>query len=544
MEPGPELGKHEKASPSLVVGQEAESTKWQNEINTAVTDTAGSHPTAELSQLELQDPLQRHSVYTAWEKRLIVISAAFGVLLAAWSAQIYLPAIDAAAKDLDASTQNINLTVTAYMIFQALAPILVTGYADFLGRRPVYLICFVLYIAVSIGLAKLDNYPTLIVLRSFQSITISSTQSLCQGVVADVSTSAERGQYAALVALPTILGPSVGPVIGGALATYLGWKSIFWFLAITAFVNLVAFYIFFPETCRYITGDGSILPRPINRTPLQWIWMRREGKKQHADIESSSAPPVEEKPKVKFAWTQSLSALFLLFEREVFLLSAYGGLLFAGIYAVGTASPTLFTKYYGLNAFHIGLTYLPLAAGSVVAAILVGKGLNWNFHRHARRLGVTVDNTRQMDLSNFPIERARIEVLVPPFLLSIVVVAVWGWSIEKKPSVAVPIVLIFFLGLGLSGTASVFNALITDIRPDDAAAASASNNVLKFLLGAAASAAIQPLIDVVGAGSAFTIIAAIYIALSPSLLFVIRNGMRWRHEYREKEARAKHIPYP
>ncbi|KAI0141791.1 MFS general substrate transporter [Xylariaceae sp. FL1272] len=541
MESGPALGKDEKASPSLVVGQEMAS-HWPSEIKTDGTDTGHNRPTAELSQLELQDPLQRHSVYTVWEKRLIVISAAFGVLLAAWSAQIYLPSIDAAAKDLDASVQNINLTVTAYMIFQALAPILITGYADFLGRRPVYLLCFILYIAVSIGLAELDNYQTLIVLRSFQSITISSTQSLCQGVVADVSTSGERGQYAALVALPTILGPSVGPVIGGALATYLGWKSIFWFLAISAFVNLVAFFLFFPETCRYITGDGSILPKPINRTPLQWLWIQRAGKKQQLDVATSSAPSVEEKPKVKFAWAQSFNALILLFEKEVFLLSAYGGLLFAGIYAVGTATPTLFAKYYGLDEFHIGLTYLPLAAGSVVAAIVVGKGMNWNFHRHARRLGVTLDHTRQIDLSDFPIERARIEVLLAPFILSIVVVAVWGWSIEKKPSVAVPIVLIFFLGLGLSGAASVFNALITDIRPEDAAAASASNNILKFLLGAAASAAIQPLIDVVGAGAAFTIIAAFYVALSPCLLFVVRYGMKWRHQYREKEARAKQIP--
>ncbi|KAI1736632.1 MFS general substrate transporter [Xylaria scruposa] len=541
MEPAPVIVHDEKASSSLVLSHEVAS-QWQSEINTVVvTDADGSDPATATSQSELAET-QRHSVYTLWEKRLIVISAAFGVLFAAWSAQIYLPSIDAAAHDLDASVQQINLTVTAYMIFQAIAPIFIAGYADFMGRRPVYIICFISYIAISIALALTDTYPSLIVLRSLQSIAISSTQSLCQGVVADVSTSAERGQYAALVALPTILGPSLGPVIGGAIATYLGWRSIFWFLAITGVIDLAVLFLFFPETCRYIVGDGSILPMPANRTFLQWLYIRRKVKEQHVDAELPPRTPAEAKRKVHFAWAKSLSALILLFEKEIFLLSSYGGLLFAGIYAVGTASPTLFTKYYGLNEFQIGLTYLPLAAGSVIAAILVGKGLNWNFYRHARRLGITVDSSRQMDLTNFPIERARIEILLPPFILSIVVVAVWGRAIEGQSSIAVPIVLIFFLGLGLSGSASVFNALITDIRPDKAAAASASNNILKFLLGAAASAAIQPLISAVGPGPAFAIIAGLNVVLSPCLLIVVRKGMKWRQEIREKDARATGIP--
>ncbi|KAI3336270.1 MFS general substrate transporter [Xylariaceae sp. AK1471] len=485
---------------------------------------------------------KRHSVYTAWEKRLIVISAAFGVLFAAWSAQIYLPSIDTAAHDLDTSIQQINLTVTAYMIFQSIAPIFIAGYADFMGRRPVYIICVILYIPVSIALALTDTYPSLIALRSVQSIAISSTQALCQGVVADVSTSAERGQYAALVALPTILGPSLGPVIGGAIATYLGWRSIFWFLAITGAIDLAVLFLFFPETCRYIVGDGSILPTPANRTFLQWLYIRRKVKKQYVDAALPPTPPAEGEPKVRFAWAKSLSAIILLFDKEIFLLSSYGGLLFAGIYAVGTASPTLFAKYYGLNEFEIGLTYLPLAAGSVIAAILVGKGLNWNFYRHARRLGITVDGSRQMDLARFPIEKARIEILLPPFVLSVVIVAVWGWAFEQRTSVAVPIVLIFFLGFGISGAASVFNTLITDIRPEKAGAASASNNILKFLLGAAASAAIQPLISAVDPGAAFTIIAAFYVVLSPCLVIVVRKGMKWRQKIWGKDTRANEIP--
>ncbi|KAI1183666.1 MFS general substrate transporter [Nemania serpens] len=506
-------------------------------------DTIVANPDAlahdkELAQLEPIVIPPAHSVYTLWEKRLIVISAAFSGLFASWTAQIYLPALNNAARDLNTSVKEINLTITSYMIFQGVTPIFIGGYADAKGRRPVYMICFILYIIVDIALAKTDSYGSLLGLRSVQSITISSTQALCQGVVADISTSSERGQYAAFLALPTILGPSIGPVIGGAIAQFLGWRNIFWFLAITGLINLVIIIAFFPETCRRIVGDGSILPRKANQTLLQLLQNRRTDASH--EVETGTTTPVSdvEIPKKNFAWAKFLSALTLLFEKEMFILSTYGGLLFAGLYAVGTAAPSLFARYYGYNGLTIGLLYLPLAVGSVVSVVLVGKALNWNFHRHAKRLGMTINKGRHTDLSEFPIERVRIEVLLPPFVLSIVVITAWGWAVENQVSVGVVVVLVFLLGLGLSGVASVFNALITDIRPEKASAASASNNIIKFLLGAGMSAAIEPLIIAVNPGKAFSIIASFYVVVSPCLVVLVKKGMKWRAEIREKDRLA------
>ncbi|KAI1329175.1 MFS general substrate transporter [Xylariaceae sp. FL0255] len=345
-----------------------------------------------------------------------------------------------------------------------------------------------------IALALSDSYGSLLALRSVQSITISSTQALCQGAVADISTSAERGQYAAFLALPTILGPSLGPVIGGVITVFVGWRNNFWFLAITGGINPVVLLLIFPETCRHIVGDGSFIPSSANRTCLQWLYHRL----------TSTAPRsrLEKKAKAVFVWARFLSALILIFEKEIFLLSTYGGLLFVGLYAVGTAAPNLFSHYYGYNGLKIGLLYLPLAAGSVVTMALVGKAMKWNFHRHAKRLGIIVDKSRQTELSHFPIEKARVEVLVSPFLLSVLVITAWGWTVEQQACV----------GLGLSGSA--------------------------ITLGAAMSAAIEPLIPAVNPGKAFSIIAAFYVILSPCLVLVVRKGMKWRQNVREKDQRA------
>ncbi|KAI1761676.1 MFS general substrate transporter [Hypoxylon sp. FL1150] len=477
----------------------------------------------------------RFSVYKPWQKRLIVLSAAFSALFASWTAQIYLPALNIAASDLNVSITRINLTVTSYMILQGVTPIFIGGFADSGGRRPAYLACFVLYIVANVGLAKSDSYGSLLGLRCFQSATISATQALCQGVVADIATSAERGQYTAFIAVPVTLGPSLGPVIGGAIAQYLGWRAIFWFLTACAFVNLLVLVSFFPETCRKVVGDGSILPRRRNQTLLQ-LCQNRRTKKTASDSESNTPEaPAAEAPKINFAWRKFLTSLVLLCEKELSLLFLYGGFVFAGVYAVATAVPTLFADLYGFDGFKVGLIYLPMAVGSIFSVAVVGKGMNWNYRRHARRLGIAVDRDRQMDLAAFPIERARIEVAIPPLVLSMVVITAWGWAVENRVSVGVVCVLVFLLGLGLVSTTSVFNALIADVRPGKTGAASAANNIIKFLLGAAMAAAIDPLIRSVGPGKAYSIIAVLYVILSPCLYLIVKKGMRWRKELAEKE---------
>jgi MFS family permease len=47
-----------------------------------------------------------------------------------------------------------------------------------------------------------------------------------------------------------MMGPAIGPVIGGILAQFLGWRSIFWFLVIVAGCFLVSFALTVPETGR------------------------------------------------------------------------------------------------------------------------------------------------------------------------------------------------------------------------------------------------------------------------------------------------------
>lgn len=526
-----------------------DSQKIANEFEADQTDQEPPSEQPIISPSPNGDPSEAvqapYSSFSLFEKRMIVLAASLSAFFSPLTAQIYFPALNVVAQAFDVSTTKINLTVTTYMIFQGITPMFIGGIADTAGRRPAYMICFVVYIAANIGVALCQNYAELLVLRSLQSAGSASTVALCQAVVADTITSAERGQYIGFTVLPIVLAPSLGPVLGGILAQYLGWRSIFWFLTILAVITLVPMLLFFPETCRKLVGDGSIRPHPVYRTLWQMIKDGRTKRKakQSSDADMlhrvNTATSSKSRPKFRIKFGNPFDSVMLLFEPLLGLLLLYSGIIFAGFYAIATSMSEQMKDLYNLTEIELGLMYLPMAAGSVAAAFIIGPGINWNYRRHAKRLGVTITKGRQDDLSNFPIEKARIEVGLPLLLLATLVIFAWGWALQYKASIAVPAVLLFLMGLGMIGFNNTSSVLIVDMYPGRAGAATAANNLTRCLIGAAATAAITPMIDKMGIGWAFTLFGFLYLLGAPMLLLIMRNGIKWRRNLREKEERKR-----
>lgn len=100
---------------------------------------------------------------------------------------------------------------------------MIAGFSDKAGRRLAYFICFIIYIIANLALALQNNYIALLILRMLQSAGSSGTVALAYGVVGDLVTSSERGQYVAFASLGSILGPTLSPVLGGIISQYAGW---------------------------------------------------------------------------------------------------------------------------------------------------------------------------------------------------------------------------------------------------------------------------------------------------------------------------------
>ena len=478
-----------------------------------------------------------YSVFTVGQKRSIIFAGSFAAWFSPMTGSIYFPALDQIGADLGVSDSAMSVTVTTYLILQGVAPMMIAGFSDTAGRRPAYILCFTIYIIANLALSLQSNYAALLVLRMLQSAGSSGTVALANGLVGYLVTSSERGEYIVYSSLGSLLGPTVSPVIGGLLSQYLDWHWIFWFLLILSGAFFVPFFLFFPETSRKVVGDGSI--------PCPWTSWNLADAIRHKNRAKMGFAVDEEKQaalhaKVRISIPNPLSTLVIFGNFEAALVLIAIGFSFVCFYAICTGAASVFSKVYGYDEIHIGLVFLAIGGGSIISAFTTGKMVDWNYARHARRNGFPIVKNRTTDLAEFPIERARVEMGLPCFLLGVLTVIGYGWVINYNLSIAGPVVMLFLLGYALIAGFQCLNVLMVDLYPTQATSASAANNLVRCLLGAASSAAILPMSDAMGEGWAYTTLALMFLLSCGGLLVIMKYGTQWREARQAKEdAREK-----
>ncbi|CAM1507776.1 Fc.00g046240.m01.CDS01 [Cosmosporella sp. VM-42] len=476
-----------------------------------------------------ESPQPPHSVFTKWQRIIYVYIASVAAFASPVSSSIYYPAMSTLAKDLDTSLTNISLTITMYMVFQGVAPTIIGGLSDRVGRRPAYLLSFTLFVAANIGLALQTNFAALMALRCLQSCGSSGTAALSSAVVSDVATRQERGSYIGLAALGSSMGPALGPLIGGLLDHFLGWRAIFWFLAIFGGVMLLVYALLMPETCRNIVGNGSLPPQRWNKPLIAYLPMN---KSLSEVATANSSKTCKQRPGI-------LSTLPILLDKESSLCLLFSGLLYAGYYIVLTGLPQQLESTYNYNSIQVGLCYLPMGIGPLLIRPSIGRIMDTNFHRHARKMGIEVAKNRQPDIDGFPIEKARLEVSLAFVYFSCVAIVPYGWVMWlHRPPLAAALVLLFILGTATAAAFQPLTALIIDINPRSPAAATAANQFARCLLGAGGVGVVNPMLDSLGRGWTSTLIALIWVVTSLCWWAVILWGPLWRKQKKEKNCNS------
>ena len=411
-------------------------------------------------------------------------------------------------------------------IFQGLAPAFIGNLSDETGRRLPYIICFVVYIGANIGLALLQNYPTLLVLRMLQSSGSSGTVALANALVSDVVTSADRGTSFGYAQMGVTVGPAFGPIIGGLLNKFLGWRAIFWFLTIFSVSVFLIVLVALPETCRKIVGNGSIPPPGYSMSVLTYLHLRRQRKAGTAPQRESTS---DFKPR-----PNPLRSIYIIMQKESSVVIFYAGTLFAGLYMVLSSMPSQFGEKYNFNTLQIGLCYIPTGLGSMTASFVVGKALNWNFRRHAKVCGMEITKAKQQDLTNFPIEAARLQVVSPLVYIAAATVVSYGWVMQSHTSLAGPVILLYISSFCMSGSFTGLSTLVVDLNRESSGTATAAMNLVRCWMGAGAVAFVNPVLNAISLGWTSVLVAGVWILISPVMLVILKYGPRWREQARLK----------
>lgn len=124
------------------------------------------------------------------------------------------------------------LIVTMYNLGLAVGPVIVAPMSEMYGRLLPYHITNVLLTIFTVASALSPNIPTLIVFRLLCGMEASAVMNLGGATVADLFVMEERGQAMAVWTFGPLLGPAIGPVMGGYITEALGWRWVFWVVAI------------------------------------------------------------------------------------------------------------------------------------------------------------------------------------------------------------------------------------------------------------------------------------------------------------------------
>ncbi|KAJ6011928.1 hypothetical protein N7499_013101 [Penicillium canescens] len=401
-----------------------------------------------------RNPMNFH----AMKKWAITLLVSFVTLAVSLVSSAFSGGMSQIIEDFGSPEEVVILGVSLFVLGFAIGPLIWAPLSEIFGRRHIFTISFMFLTAFNAGSAGAQNIQTLIILRFLAGSFGSSPFGNAGGTIADMFPASQRGIAISLFAAAPFLGPTLGPVIGGFLATGAGWRWVEGFLA--AFSGLLWLCIIFllPET---------YAPVLLRRRAEKLSALTGNVYRSHLDI---TRGPVPMSKTLKTA----LSRPWILLFREpiVLLFSIYMSIIYGTLYMLFAAYPIVFQQVRGWSEGIGGLAFLGILVGMIIA---VAYTFPENF-RYAKKCAETTD-------------RLAPELRLPPSMVGGIALPIglfwFAWtnspSIHWMASVAAGapfgfgMVLVFL---------SVFNYLI-DSYTIFAASVLAANSALRSLFGMA-----------------------------------------------------------
>ncbi len=148
------------------------------------------------------------------------------MFLAAIDQTIVATALPAIAADLG-EVERVSWVVVAYLVAATIAAPVYGRLGDLLGRRKLLFVALGLFIVASLACALAPSILVLTVARVAQGLGGGGLMTLSQALIGEAVPARERGRYQGYLACVFVSASTFGPVAGGWLTQYFGWKTVF-----------------------------------------------------------------------------------------------------------------------------------------------------------------------------------------------------------------------------------------------------------------------------------------------------------------------------
>ncbi|KAJ5316379.1 hypothetical protein N7476_006686 [Penicillium atrosanguineum] len=322
------------------------------------------HGTLDIDPIPSMDPADPYN-WPLWKKTANLSLVAFHACMGTFTAAAIICAYEDIAEDLGVSIQRVSYLTSLQIAILGGAPLLWKPLSYRFGRRPIFLLSLILSCVCNVGCAKSPDYASMAACRALVAFFISPAMAIGSGVVTESYFRHQRARYMGVWTLLVTLGVPTGPFIFGFVVQRVGYRWIYWILAITNAVQFILYLFFGPET-RYVGGDIETRPSGV--------------KHQYLSIRRIDPTPLK--------WTEFTHPLTLFTNIPVLLAAIAYSMVFLFASVLGSVEvPQLLQSKFELNAQQLGLQFLGLIVGSLLGEVLGGFMSDMWMNARAKRIG-------------------------------------------------------------------------------------------------------------------------------------------------------------
>ncbi|PGH54433.1 Bcr/CflA family drug resistance efflux transporter [Azospirillum palustre] len=201
---------------------------------------------------------------------LLTALVAFGPL----STDLYLPSLPTLVRVFGTDVATVQLTLSIFLVGFAVSQLVYGPMSDRFGRRPTLLVGVTIYLAASAVCAMTSSIDALIAARFFQALGACCGPVVARAVVRDVFGRDRAATVLAYMSMAMALAPAVGPMLGGVLTEWFGWRANFVLLTIFACGILAAVWSMLGETNAHRDEDAL---RPSRLAANYLLLLRNRG---------------------------------------------------------------------------------------------------------------------------------------------------------------------------------------------------------------------------------------------------------------------------